>query len=53
MTFGEYGNTGPGSVGMEGPRAGFSVQLSEPVKIETVLGSGWRGEWWVDGEFMS
>lgn len=52
VTLAEYGNYGPGSVLEEGPRADFSVQFEEPVAIESVLGSAWRGEWWVDLNYM-
>lgn len=52
VTLGEYGNDGPGSVLEEGPRAGFSEQLSAPVSIETVLGAGYASEWWVDLSYM-
>jgi hypothetical protein len=52
VTFAEYGNSGPGSVLKEGPRADFSEELNEPIAIETVLGDAWADEWWVDLNFM-
>lgn len=52
-TFAEYNNSGAGSVLKEGPRASFSSQLTKAVAIETVLGSGWKNEWWVDQTYMS
>jgi pectin methylesterase-like acyl-CoA thioesterase len=52
VSFGEYANSGPGSVLKEGPRANFSKQLKAPVKVETVLGAGYKNEWWVDLSYM-
>jgi len=48
VTFGEFANSGPGSVLEEGPRANFSKQLNAKVEIDTVLGVGYQNEWWVD-----
>jgi pectinesterase len=50
VSFGEYDNTGDGSVGT---RASFSSQLSEPVAIADVLGSDWESAYWVDSSYVS
>ncbi|ESZ93063.1 pectin methyl esterase [Sclerotinia borealis F-4128] len=52
VTFEEYGNTGPGSIASEGPRATFSSSISSAIKITTVLGSGYLNEWWVDSSYL-
>ncbi|TGO21844.1 hypothetical protein BPAE_0197g00100 [Botrytis paeoniae] len=52
VVFEEYGNTGPGSVVSEGPRATFSSSISEAVPITTVLGSAYLNEWWVDSSYL-
>ena len=51
VTFAEYENTGPGSE--TSGRADFSQQLDAPVEIETVLGSGYADEWYVDVDYLS
>ncbi|KAJ9629768.1 hypothetical protein H2203_002149 [Taxawa tesnikishii (nom. ined.)] len=43
VTFEEFANYGPGSATEEGPRANFSSQISEPRRIEEILGTGWEG----------
>lgn len=53
VTFEEFANYGPGSYPTEGPRANFSSQLTEPRKIEDILGEGYLGEWWVDSSYLS
>lgn len=53
VTFGEYNNTGPGSVLDEGPRANFSEIISAPIAIESILGENFRAEWWVDTNYLS
>lgn len=53
VTFAEYKNTGPGSYPTEGPRASFSEQLKAPIKIESVLGSGYEQAVWVDTSYLS
>ncbi|TQN64329.1 Pectinesterase [Colletotrichum shisoi] len=45
----EYKNTGPGAVGV---RANFSSALDAPVKPVTVLGDGFKKEWWVDASYL-
>ncbi|KAH8651250.1 pectin lyase fold/virulence factor [Xylariales sp. PMI_506] len=50
--FGEYNNYGPGSASEEGPRANFSMQLTAPVNITTVLGDNYLSEWWVDASYL-
>jgi len=52
VTFAEYNNNGPGTVLEEGPRASFSEQLSSPVTIESVLGSSYASQWWVDTSYL-
>ncbi|KAI0332013.1 pectin lyase-like protein [Cubamyces sp. BRFM 1775] len=47
VTFAEYGNTGPGSLGT---RASFSTKLAAPISINTVLGSTSLS--WIDPEFL-
>lgn len=47
--YGEYRNKGPGA---DGPRANFSMQLDAPVRAETILGSGFEKEWWVDSRYL-
>ncbi|EPE30112.1 Pectin lyase-like protein [Glarea lozoyensis ATCC 20868] len=52
-TLAEYNNTGPGSVsGGSGPRAAFGLQLDAPITPETVLGDNWKGEWYVDADYL-
>ena len=52
VTFAEYNNNGPGSVLEEGPRASFSEQLSAAITIESVLGSSYKNEWWIDTSYL-
>ncbi|KAL2127230.1 hypothetical protein VTI74DRAFT_11066 [Chaetomium olivicolor] len=52
VTFAEYNNYGPGSVQQEGPRAGFSEQLTAPVSIRSILGDNFKNEWWVDTSYL-
>ncbi|KAB8295956.1 hypothetical protein EYC80_008776 [Monilinia laxa] len=52
VTFEEYRNTGPGSISSEGPRASFSSSAKSPIAIESVLGSGYLNEWWVDSSYL-
>jgi len=52
VTFAEYDNFGPGSVLEEGPRANFSEQLDAPMTIESILGSEYTSEWWVDTSYF-
>lgn len=47
--FTEFANTG---VGASGTRASFSKKLGSEVKIESVLGSGFREMGWFDGGYM-
>lgn len=47
--FGEYANTGAGA---SGARASFATELSSPVSIETVLGSGYASAGWYDASYM-
>ena len=47
VTFAEYGNTGPGSLGT---RASFSTKLAAPIAISTVLGSASPS--WIAPEFL-
>ncbi|KAK4187211.1 pectin lyase fold/virulence factor [Podospora australis] len=49
VEFGEYGNSGTGA---SGTRAWFSKKLSQPVAIETVLGSGYASAAWYDATYM-
>lgn len=49
VLFGEYENSGEGA---SGTRASFATELGESVGIETVLGSGYAAEGWVDGGFL-
>ncbi len=44
VVYQEHKNYGPGAVG---PRANFSSQLSRPVEIGDVFGSGFEKEFWV------
>lgn len=48
VEYGEYGNTGAGA---GGSRAGFSKKLGAAVKIETILGEGYKD--WVDASYLS
>ncbi|KAL2128166.1 hypothetical protein VTI74DRAFT_9557 [Chaetomium olivicolor] len=48
VEFGEYANTGDGA---KGTRASFAKKLGSAVKIETVLGSDYKG--WVDTAYLS
>ncbi|KAG8767099.1 hypothetical protein FRC20_004912 [Serendipita sp. 405] len=48
VTFGEYSNTGAGA--WNSGRASFATQLSSPITITTVLGSGYTS--WVDSTFL-
>lgn len=48
VSFGEFENSGDGS---KGERANFSTELSEPVTIESVLGSNYES--WVDTIYLS
>lgn len=50
VTFAEYKNTGPGA---NGSRASFSQKLSAAIKIETVLGSSYKSDWYVDRSYLS
>ena len=51
--YGEYNNSGPGSVKEgAGPRSNFTQQLDAPILLETVLGSTWRTEWYVDASYL-
>lgn len=52
VTFGEYGNYGPGSVREEGPRATFSEQLNASIPIRSILGENFQDEWWVDTTYL-
>ncbi|CAD6444090.1 3b27caf0-7f82-4213-aab3-fd6210d8b3e8 [Sclerotinia trifoliorum] len=47
--FEEYNNSGPGAAG---PRASFSSSITSPIAIETVLGSAYLNEWWVDASYL-
>lgn len=49
VDFEEFGNTGPGSTGT---RASFAKKATSAVAITTVLGSGFKSEWWVDAEYL-
>lgn len=53
VEFAEFGNTGAGSASSEGPRASFSEQLSAPISIETVLGSSYASQFYVDTSYLS
>ncbi|TVY83246.1 Pectinesterase [Lachnellula suecica] len=48
-TLAEFGNTGPGS---EGTRASFSKKLDEAVSFESILGSEYKSEWYVDSAYL-
>jgi pectin methylesterase-like acyl-CoA thioesterase len=52
VVFAEFGNSGPGSVLKEGPRANFSTQLKQPVTRDQVFGDGWETGWWVDMSYL-
>ncbi|QSZ37098.1 hypothetical protein DSL72_009190 [Monilinia vaccinii-corymbosi] len=52
VTFAEYGNTGPGAIASEGPRASFGSSIGSPIQIQTVLGAGFLHEWWVDCSYL-
>ncbi|WYZ43210.1 hypothetical protein EsH8_VI_000909 [Colletotrichum jinshuiense] len=45
----EFNNSGPGS---EGVRANFSSKLDAPITPVTVLGEGFKKEWWVDASYL-
>lgn len=47
--FGEYDNTGEGS---EGTRADFATELSGPVGIADVLGSGYASAAYFDADYV-
>ncbi|KAJ8111689.1 hypothetical protein OPT61_g5770 [Boeremia exigua] len=49
IVYQEYKNHGPGATGQ---RASFSSQLSKPVKIEDIFGSGFEKEVWVDTQYL-
>ncbi|KAG6611950.1 pectin methylesterase [Phytophthora cinnamomi] len=46
----EFNNTGPGASTSQ--RVSFSGKLSGPVSIESILGSSYKSEWWVDTNFL-
>ncbi|CAK7235923.1 hypothetical protein SEUCBS140593_009445 [Sporothrix eucalyptigena] len=54
VTFAEYNNYGPGSVEDVGTaaRASFSEQLTAPISIQSVLGSNYQNEWWIDTSYL-
>lgn len=49
VLFGEFANTGPGSVG---PRVSFATALTKAMVPEDVLGAGYMSEWWYDASYM-
>ncbi|KFA63859.1 hypothetical protein S40285_04479 [Stachybotrys chlorohalonatus IBT 40285] len=49
VLYGEYENTGAGA---EGDRADFATQLSAPVEMDEVLGSGYENEAWFDAQYF-
>ena len=49
VVFGEYGNTGDGS---SGSRASFATELSAPVDIADVLGSGYASAAYFDADYV-
>lgn len=50
VEFGEYDDGGEGAAGT---RASFATELSAPVAITTVLGSGYESASWVDTAYIS
>ncbi|KAJ8515300.1 hypothetical protein ON010_g18580 [Phytophthora cinnamomi] len=46
----EYNNGGRGAA--TGERVNFSGSLPAPVSIESILGSSYKSEWWVDTNFL-
>lgn len=49
VVFAECGNTGRGS---KGPRAGFAMELDEPVAMKDVLGRGYESEFYFDAKYV-
>ncbi|KAF2732331.1 carbohydrate esterase family 8 protein [Polyplosphaeria fusca] len=50
VLFGEFENSGPGA---SGKRASFGSKLAAPVRIGTILGTGWANATFVDRGYLS
>jgi pectinesterase len=49
VVYQEYKNDGPGAAGT---RANFSSKLTKPIKIQSVFGTGFEKEFWVDASYL-
>jgi pectinesterase len=45
----EYANT---DVGIQKTKADFTQKVRSKVRIEDILGSAWKDEWWVNAGYM-